>query len=360
MSLFWYYFVGALFWSNFNTYCSEKARYTSKNRSSSDGQYYEHVAQKVVKALKHHDKTDTLVLNRTAQKTRQNSIIKIANDLLKKHSKSQWIEKRAIIEKSVLKFGINPDKLRCSANEPTTPLYEAITREDYEFAKVLLDKGSDPDQSIGSGDQRENVIVYARSLRMAQLLCDYRNKNKTLQPLSSIKPIFGGNILHDIIWKIQDPEIVAFYMQKGLDINAVDTAGSTPLATLICHVGAVQDKRVVIKIIQRLVRSGALLEVPAIFAVQNKKNVVQYLSGLIENNKKQSNEFEKKNHDLYTLLFKSVEVEYTNRAKRVEQLLSLIVPAFKKTKITSNNINIADCIVQYYDPCWENLLDVAK
>lgn len=341
----------------------------NSTRSSAEKEYYKQRArahsfdaihQRAVKK-KESSATETIVYTRNIKPNTKSFALVEANKILKRAS---WPQSKEVVTKYVTSSQVNSDQLKLGRGyEPTTPLYEAVAHDDCEFAKLLLEKGAFVGQGVGSGEQREEIIVYARSLKMAKLLNEYRCKDKTLQSLASIKPLLGGNILHDIVWKIDDPELVTFYVNHGLDVNALDNSGYTPLAALLTHVSVAKNERAVVKVMQSLVNSGALLE-PSVIELSSdkkksaKKNIVEYLSVLVKTYDKpaeKANGFEKNNFALYTLLLKTLNVAYSNRIKKAKQCVQSIAPELTQALAGSTFIP-SDLILQYYDHQWENLL----
>ena len=307
--------------------CSQKPRAQSED--------LEHV---VVKPRDYRTSSDNVVLyQRKTDKTQQNICAQKLNEKLRETR--QWSEISKLIIHTLTESDCDPNKILCRVSEydKTMPLYEGVCRDDFLLVQLLLKKGADVDLCVGTAQQREHILLYAKSLRMIQLLCEYRNKNKLAKPISSIKTLFGGSILHDMVWKINDPEVISWYVEQGLDVNGVDDKGETPLSKLIGLATQVNNNLTVVRNIQALIRAGAALEV----VISNgdrviKKNVVQKIQNIIDANKpkmiitddKQNisikcfqNQYEIAHFKLYSLLLKTVTLEHSNREKKAKQAL---------------------------------------
>lgn len=140
---------------------------------------------------------------------------------------------------ALIEAGANPNILNSAHVKNTSyPIAHIcgfeIVRDDYDFAKALLDRGANPNVPVDywshehDYDEKHTPLVRIYDLKLAELMVQYGANPKAVS--SKSKKTF----LHLAAQKKQySPSLLQFYIDNGVDVNAKDSCGSTPLERIV-------------------------------------------------------------------------------------------------------------------------------
>lgn len=127
---------------------------------------------------------------------------------------------------SLLKKGATPDAT--DRNGVWTPLMLALESNESSMVKLLLDSGADPNRTAPNSP--DLPLMYASNIPMIEMLIE---KGADMHLRNSLS---GLSVLTAAIYN-QSPELLEYYLNRGVDINMRDRKGTTPLmlAARLCR-----------------------------------------------------------------------------------------------------------------------------
>lgn len=261
--------------------------------------------------------------------------------------KDRWHDAKRFIKNSVNLFSIPPDKIKYKDMSPLLAAVECDGHEDYEFAHFLLEHGADAD----SRNHFENIFFRVKSVSMAKLLHAHRVK-QGYGPISMLRSQTGGNLLHDALWKVKDPALLAYYSAHDVDPNGLDKRGYTPLMILAAYASQYSCSAEIKKRLSMLIDAGAIIEhgAPAIVRWQ-EKNVVSLLRWWQEGFAQKFIVFAQKHYLLYTQMLCDLRRLQEQRKKYIAAQLAHHVRSSQDQK----QEKIIALIGDYYEPSWDML-----
>ena len=134
-------------------------------------------------------------------------------------------------------------------------LHVAARHDSVSVARLLLDRGIDPDSRDGDGATPLHRAAWAGNHEIGAMLLD-RGASVNARTEDELTP------LHDAVHGME-PETAALLLERGADVNARDSAGWTPLHFALLGIGSIHHADVEIglarkrKLVPVLIEHGA-------------------------------------------------------------------------------------------------------
>jgi ankyrin repeat protein len=136
---------------------------------------------------------------------------------------------------ALIEAGANPNLLKSThVNNTLYPITHVCVPDDYDFAKALLDRGANPNVAVDYWSLEHNYaekhtpLVRIYEPKLAKLMVQYGADVKALSSRSK------KTFLHIVSEEGSYPkELLQLYIDSGVDVNAKDSCGSTPLERIV-------------------------------------------------------------------------------------------------------------------------------
>lgn len=140
---------------------------------------------------------------------------------------------------ALIEGGANPNILNSAhVNNTSYPITHIcgfeIVRDDYDFAKALLDRGANPNVAVDYWSQEHDYgekhtpLVRIYEPKLAKLMVQYGADVKALSSRS--KKTFLHLVAEE---ESYSTDLLQFYIGNGVDVNAKDSCSSTPLERIV-------------------------------------------------------------------------------------------------------------------------------